>query len=103
MTPEKLQQLKAAKAICFDNIKAIVKQINELKMKQSALESLLAEQKKGYERLDRQIAEQEHLTICEPSGLGAKKKFGILGLTKKQALAIIEGLDEDEDEEEEDE
>ena len=98
MTPEELQELKDAKAGYYTEIVLKAKEAAELRQKLHLAEETLDDLKSRYHELDREIAMEERLTICEPTGLGAKKKFGICGLTKKQALAIIEGLEDEEDE-----
>lgn len=86
MTPEELKELKEAKAAYYTEILISQQRLYKIQAELSHL-------KIEYHRLDRQIAEEEKVTVLDSPDV-KKQKFGICGLTKKQALALIEELND---------
>ena len=94
MTEEQLKETKEEKRSCYKELLELrhteAKVLQELYMVQEKIHKM----KCAYESLDRKIAMEEKLTICPAAGSEKLKtrRIGISGLTKEEALKIIQSL-----------
>ena len=95
MNEEQLREVKEEKDKCFMEVARLRKEEAKILQSLYKIQEEAYKMKRAYESLDRRIALEEKLTVCPPAGdkkLKVKRTVGISGLTKEEALKIIQGL-----------